>query len=168
MKTLCPDIFVQLPLTIKNRFKSTILWTIFYTSDFQRGICSLLPHSAGLFMRVSFELSLTVNTQCDWVGGLFVLYLFSQSSYSPETPAADLHALEQQRANQIHFSALEHRAHIYRNKQSKINTVKVIHGTRVQTWRSYKCQQLHHIAQSSPPSQVNIWKASQFIIAADF
>lgn len=49
---------------------------------------------------------------------VFVLYLLSERSYSPERPAGDLHSLKQPRANQVHYSTPEsHKhAHIYRNK----------------------------------------------------
>ncbi len=57
-----------------------------------------------------------------WVGGslVFVRYLLSERSYSPETPEGDLHALEQPRANQVHFSAQERHehAHIHGNKRT--------------------------------------------------
>lgn len=78
----------------------------------------LSARSAGLFHAcVSSELSLAVNTLGDWavavvvVVVVFVLYLLSERSYSPETPAGDLHALEQPRANQVHFSARERNKH---------------------------------------------------------
>lgn len=91
-------------------------------------ICSLLPRSAGLFHAcVLFELSLAVNTLGDWVGEgvLFVLYLLSERSYSPETPAGDLHALEQPRANQVYFSAQEHHKHAHIQRNQQVHTEKL-------------------------------------------
>lgn len=120
VKTMSTD-HVLFFSTIK-RSKYTFLRTVFYTTDFQRKICSLLPRSAGLFhAHVSFELSLAVNTLGVGEGVVgVVFYLLSERSYSPETPAGDLHALEQPRANQIHFSAQEHHrnVHMHRNKHT--------------------------------------------------
>lgn len=67
---------------------------------------------------------------------VFVLYLLSESSYSPETPVGDLHALGELRANQIYFSALhclaQTFAHIHtapKNTPRKMNTEEVICNT---------------------------------------
>lgn len=90
-----------------------------------------------LLVHVSFELSLAVNTLGDWVVGerlsgwhvvvlVMELYLLSEKSYSPETLAGDLHALEELRANQVQSSAQKHHRHsqIHTQKQH-IHTEKI-------------------------------------------
>lgn len=69
---------------------------------------------------------------------VFVLYLLCESSYSPETPVGDLHALGELRANQIYFSALHCLARTQlhttakkkkKNTHWKINMEEVIWNT---------------------------------------
>lgn len=73
------DIFV-LSSTIK---KCTLFLRMFYSIDFQRSICSLLLHSAGLFhARVSFELPLAVNTLRACGGGVCTLFVEREKLFS--------------------------------------------------------------------------------------
>lgn len=62
-----------------------------------------------------------------WMIGwrVFVLYLLSVRSYSPETPGGDLHALEKLRANQIHFSAREHHKRARGHRSKHMHTEKL-------------------------------------------
>lgn len=90
---------------------SNVLRNRLYARDLQ-----LTPALCRAFFMHVFRLNCpSLSTLGDWavvvVVVVFVLYLLSERSYSPETPAGDLHALEQPRANQVHFSARERNKH---------------------------------------------------------
>lgn len=99
---------------IKIRSESSLLPTIFYTAVFQRESAAYSHNLPFFFSMLVFHLNCPSLSTLRVSGGeVFVLYLFRVRSYYRETPEGDLHALEQPRADQIHFSVQEHHAHTH-------------------------------------------------------
>lgn len=107
---LSPDFFVLLSTTKKKGPNYTIVRFAAYS------------HALLGFVRHVFHLncpSLSTFWVIGWVRRWCLYFIcWVKRSYSPETPAGDLHALEQPRVNQVHFAAREHHkhAHIHRDK----------------------------------------------------
>lgn len=135
--TQCVSISLYASWWLKIRSKSSISWTIFSTADFQREICSLLPHFAGLFHAcVSFELSLTVNTLGVWMGewreGVCTLFVQREKLFSWDASRRFACIRAAEGKSNPFLSSGEPRAHIHKKRTHaprRISTVKVIRKT---------------------------------------
>lgn len=100
-------------LTDKNQVQAAF-YEQFSTQLPFKGKSAVYSHTLLVFFMLVFHLNCPSLSTLGVSGGeVFVLYLFRGRSYSRETPEGDLHALEQPRADQIHFSAQEHHAHTH-------------------------------------------------------